>query len=194
MSDIVLVEANADPPCYEHVHSPIGRLTLVADDSAIVGLYFPDHRYAPSREGWLPRRDAPLDARDLLTEARSQLRAYFAGHLRAFDLPCEPRGTPFQKLVWDALRDIPFAGIVTYGEIARHIGAPLAFRAVGGANARNPVSIILPCHRVIGIEGALTGYGGGVERKRWLLSHERRAVGLEVSETRRERQAGDRRA
>jgi O-6-methylguanine DNA methyltransferase len=107
----------------------------------------------------------------------AQLGAYFRGERRSFDLPLSMAGTPFQQRVWQALRDIPFGETVSYGEVARRIGAPDAFRAVGAANGQNPVPIIVPCHRVIGASGALTGFGGGIERKRWLLDHERAVSG-----------------
>jgi methylated-DNA-[protein]-cysteine S-methyltransferase len=110
----------------------------------------------------------------VLAETAAQLRAYFGGELTAFDLPLAPTGTGFQRLVWTALQAIPFAVTRTYGELAHSIGRPSASRAVGTANSKNPISIIVPCHRVIGANGALTGYAGGMDAKRWLLDHENR--------------------
>ena len=108
----------------------------------------------------------------MLRETARQLSAYFDGSLRVFSVPLAFEGTPFQRSVWQALLTIPYGETRTYGEIARQIGNPAAVRAVGAANGRNPISIIVPCHRVIGADGSLTGYGGGVEAKRWLLGHE----------------------
>jgi methylated-DNA-[protein]-cysteine S-methyltransferase len=151
---------------HTRVPSPIGELLLVADDDALCGLYMDLGR------GWLPRVE--LGPRDdaALPEARRQLDEYFAGERFVFDLHVRLHGTAFQRQVWDALMEIPFGQTRSYGEQARRIGVPDAPRAVGAANGQNPVSIIVPCHRVIGANGALTGYGGGIERKRWLLAHE----------------------
>jgi len=110
----------------------------------------------------------------LLARAAAQLAAYFAGERHTFDLPLAPAGTPFQHRVWDALLDIPYGEVRSYGELARALGRPAASRAVGFANSKNPISIIVPCHRVIGARGALTGYAGGMTAKAWLLEHERR--------------------
>jgi methylated-DNA-[protein]-cysteine S-methyltransferase len=120
------------------------------------------------RTGGWKRDDAAL------SEARAQLQAYFAGELRGFELPLAAEGTPFQQRVWRALCDIPYGETISYGELARRIGQPAAARAVGLANGQNPIAIVVPCHRVIGANGSLTGYGGGLERKRWLLAHESR--------------------
>jgi methylated-DNA-[protein]-cysteine S-methyltransferase len=154
-------------PLYDTLESPLGELLLVGDGRALTGLYMlPQHRHAPSvGAGW--RRDpAPF------REAAGQLEAYFAGELTAFDLPLAPRGTAFQRDVWAALLEIPYGRTVTYSELAQAVGRPGAARAVGAANGRNPISIVVPCHRVVGAGGALTGYGGGVERKRMLLELE----------------------
>jgi methylated-DNA-[protein]-cysteine S-methyltransferase len=142
------------------MNSPIGPLLLTGDGHALTGLYM-------GRE--------PSGARDdsAFTHAREQLDAYFAGALERFDIALAPRGTEFQRRVWDALLEIPYGATTSYGALAAKIGRPDAARAVGLANGRNPISIIVPCHRVIGAAGALTGYGGGLERKRWLLAHER---------------------
>jgi methylated-DNA-[protein]-cysteine S-methyltransferase len=146
--------------------SPIGELTLVGDGEALTGLYMTEHRHQPP----LPpgaRRD-PHGFED----ARRQLREYFAGDRTRFDLPLRMEGTDFQREVWSALLDIDYGQTESYGELAHRIGRPDAVRAVGLANGRNPVSIVVPCHRVIGASGSLTGYGGGLERKRFLLELE----------------------
>jgi methylated-DNA-[protein]-cysteine S-methyltransferase len=150
------------------VESPIGELTLASDGEALTGLYMTDQRHRPE----LPAAGGD-DA--VLAAAREQLTEYFAGERRAFDLPLRPAGTPFQRAVWDALRDIPYGETAGYGELARRLGRPGAARAVGRANGRNPIAVVVPCHRVIGAAGALTGYGGGLERKRYLLELERAA-------------------
>jgi O-6-methylguanine DNA methyltransferase len=147
------------------VESPLGPLLLGAEDGALTLLWM-----SP-----LPERETGgADARDraVLAAARDQLEAYFAGDLTAFDLPLAPVGTPFQQRVWSALVEIPFGETVSYGSLASRLGRPGAARAVGLANGSNPISIIIPCHRVIGSDGRLTGYGGGIDRKAWLLDHE----------------------
>lgn len=146
------------------VESPVGTLTLWEEDGALTGLYFG----RPPREG--REGTSPL-----LEEAQRQLAQYFAGERRQFDLPLAPRGTDFQKQVWRALEDIPYGETRTYGEIAQAIGKPKACRAVGMANHRNPLSIFVPCHRVVGAGGSLTGYGGGLEAKRFLLDLEQKS-------------------
>jgi methylated-DNA-[protein]-cysteine S-methyltransferase len=152
---------------YSDVSSPVGDLLLVSNGAAFTGVLLPDHRGGSEpRPGW--RRDD-----DVLRPAREQLRAYFAGGLLDFDLALAPQGTPFQRRVWDELRRIPFGVTISYAELARRVGQPTAARAVGAANGRNPIPIIVPCHRVIGANGTLTGYGGGLECKRLLLEHER---------------------
>lgn len=156
------------------IESPVGILTLAAGAGAIRGIYFETHRHAPDLAAGEP--GAGDDLR-VLREAERQLRAYFAGALRSFDLPLAARGTPFQQRTWTALRAIPFGERCSYAALAAAIGAPRAVRAVGGANGRNPLSIVVPCHRVIGSDGSLTGYGGGEDRKRWLLAHELRIAG-----------------
>ena len=153
--------------CWSEVASPIGALLLVGDGGVLSGVYMERHRHGPEPEVRSSQRD---DA--ALSASREQLEAYFAGQLTRFDLPLAPQGTEFQQRVWTALRDIPYGETISYAELARRIGKPQAVRAVGGANGRNPISIIVPCHRVIGSDGALTGFGGGIERKRWLLRHE----------------------
>ena len=146
--------------------SPVGELTLTSDGSALTAVYFEAPKYGPTTtNGWI-RDDA------VLADARRQLEEYFRGERTTFDLALAPSGTDFQRTVWRALSDIPFAATTSYGAIASQIGKPSASRAVGAANGRNPISIIVPCHRVVGSGGDLTGYGGGLDRKRWLLDHE----------------------
>jgi methylated-DNA-[protein]-cysteine S-methyltransferase len=154
---------------YRTLHpSPVGDLLLEADDAGrLTGLYL---RHDGSDGG-----DGPFDA------AREQLDAYFAGELEAFDLPLAPHGTPFQLRVWDELTRIPFAETISYKELALRVGDVKLVRAVGLANGRNPLSIVIPCHRVIGADGTLVGYGGGLERKRWLLDHEAVASGRRLA-------------
>jgi methylated-DNA-[protein]-cysteine S-methyltransferase len=151
---------------YRHVESPIGRLLLAGDGDVLHHVVFPQAArpfVVPS--SW---RHAP----DACREACRQLDAYFAGRLRVFDLRLAPAGTPFQRLVLDALARIPYGTTWSYADVARALGRPLAARAVGAANARNPLPVVIPCHRVIGAGGALTGFGGGIDTKRWLLAHE----------------------
>ena len=148
-------------------HSPIGVLALVCDDGALRGLYFENGKHGG------PPSDAPTGTNAIVDAARKQLDAYFAGRGATFDLPLAPEGTAFQKRVWRALATIPFGETRSYGEVAAMIGAPRASRAVGAANGRNPIPVVVPCHRVIGADGSLTGFGGGMERKRFLLALER---------------------
>lgn len=148
------------------VDSPLGLLTLRAHDGVLSGLFMPEHRHGPAPDALGERDDDGLPA------AREQLAAYFAGELTVFDLPLDLRGTDFQRRVWAALREIPYGRTRTYGELATALGAPSASRAVGLANGRNPISIVVPCHRVVGGSGSLTGYAGGVDRKRALLDLE----------------------
>ena len=141
------------------VETPIGPLVLSAEHGRLSGVAFAAAAEARSTE-------------PLLLDAEAQLDAYFAGELERFELPLALRGTEFQRAVWEALRDIPYGSTTTYLELAAAIGRPSACRAVGAANGRNPLAVIVPCHRVIGAAGALTGYGGGLERKRLLLALE----------------------
>ncbi len=142
--------------------SPVGTITLTKDQDALTGAYL---------EGLVPAIDGRRDAR-AFTEETKQLDEYFAGERVRFDLRLAPRGTPFQARVWKALVTIGFGRTASYGEIARAIKNPSASRAVGAANGKNPIAIIVPCHRIIGSSGALVGYAGGVPRKKWLLAHE----------------------
>jgi methylated-DNA-[protein]-cysteine S-methyltransferase len=149
------------------VGSPVGPLTLVAVDGALTGVYMDQQRYRPPAETFGDPDPVPF------AEPIGQLGEYFAGRRTEFDLPLSLIGTPFQRRVWAALRDIPLGVTVSYGELAERIGRPTAARAVGLANGRNPIGIIVPCHRVVGSTGALTGYGGGLDRKQQLLAFER---------------------
>jgi methylated-DNA-[protein]-cysteine S-methyltransferase len=146
------------------VDSPIDPLLLVGDETGLRELWMSPHE--------LPPPGAERDD-EALAPVAAQLADYFAGRRLAFDLPLAPTGTAFQQRVWSALRDIPYGRTTTYGEIAAGLGQPTASRAVGLANGRNPIAVIVPCHRVIGANGTLTGFGGGLPRKRWLLEHER---------------------
>ncbi|MGW6546774.1 methylated-DNA--[protein]-cysteine S-methyltransferase [Streptomyces massasporeus] len=150
--------------------SPYGPLTLVAEDGVLCGLYMTDQRHRPQQETFGTRDDT------LFTETEEQLKAYFAGELKEFTVELRLTGTPFQRAVWEELRRIPYGETRTYGRLADTLGAPTASRAVGLANGRNPIGIIVPCHRVIGANGSLTGYGGGLERKQRLLDFERGAA------------------
>ncbi len=153
---------------YTTIESPVGELLLVGDERALRGLYMQKGRTrATVRPEWT-RADAPFRA------VREQLDEYFAGTRTSFELPLELEGTSFQRLVWRALQEIPYGETTSYGELARRIGRPSASRAVGAANGSNPISVVVPCHRVIGSDGTLTGYGGGIERKRYLLELEAR--------------------
>jgi methylated-DNA-[protein]-cysteine S-methyltransferase len=157
------------PTIHTIVESPVGPLTLVASDGILLGLYLDQQRCAPDRHLFGERRP------DCLPEVRRQLWAYFDRTLTGFTVPIAPRGTAFQRRVWSALCAIPYGQTTTYGQLAALIGLPTASRAVGLANGRNPIGIIIPCHRVLGVNNALTGYGGGLERKEALLCLEARA-------------------
>lgn len=155
---------------YTTLPSPVGELLLTGDGTTLSGLYLPSPGGSPPAVAGLLRDDGAFRT------AAAQLEAYFAGELTDFDLPLAPRGTPFQLRVWQALRDIPYGRTQSYGQLAARVGNPKASRAVGLANGRNPISIVVPCHRVIGAGGELTGYGGGLERKRQLLALEARVL------------------
>ncbi len=157
---------------YAWMDSPVGRLLVAGDDDGLRQVLFAEGRseVAP-QSGWRDNAGA-------LAEPLRQLRAYFAGTLRRFDLRLAPEGTPFQQRVWRELLNIPYGETISYGELARRIGNPSASRAVGLANGANPISIIIPCHRVIGSNGSLTGYGGGLKNKQWLLALERGVLPL----------------
>ena len=153
---------------HTEVDSPIGRLTLVADDGVLSGLYLPGHLRGPAPERLGDRAD------DGFEEIDRQLAEYFAGTRTEFTVPLAPAGTPFQQAVWRELTTIPYGRTRTYGQIALALGGAHLTRAVGAANGRNPISIVVPCHRVIGSDGSLTGYAGGLPRKRFLLDLEAR--------------------
>src|SRR5579864_2849043 len=155
------------PRSYTTIASPVGELLLTGQDGALAGLTM--HRAGeplPIHTAW-HRDDASF------ADALTELGEYFAGTRTQFDLALAPAGTEFQQRVWRALCDIPYGDVTSYGALARGLGSPDASRAVGLANGRNPIAIVIPCHRVIGSDGSLTGYGGGLDRKRWLLDHER---------------------
>ncbi len=157
------------------IDSPIGPLTLIAEDGHLAGVLMEVTRYEP--DAATLGTAVASESEPVLAEAASQLGAYFRGELTSFDLPLTLGGTQFQQSVWAGLRTIPYGETVSYSELARRIGQPAASRAVGLANGRNPVAIVVPCHRVIGADGSLTGYGGGMERKRFLLGLEQRVSG-----------------
>lgn len=144
--------------------TPVGKLTLVSDGRAIAHVAFENSKHPPPA--------CPRGEDKVIAKARRELDAYFAGALKTFTVPVAPRGTPFQESAWAALRTIPYGVTRSYAEQAAAIGKPKAVRAVGSANGRNPIPIIIPCHRVIGADGSLTGFGGGVETKRFLLALE----------------------
>lgn len=165
-------QLHSHPLLYTSIDSPIGELLLLGDGHALHGLYM--------QEGRKPKRVAPQWRRSgaTFTGIESQLREYFAGERVTFETPLAMAGSQFERQVWDALRGIPYGETVSYGEIARRVGQPAAARAVGLANGRNPIAVIVPCHRVIGADGSLTGYGGGLPRKRLLLELEQGQASL----------------
>jgi len=148
----------------DYFDSPLGLIEFKASDKGIVYVIF------------CGREKQAIERSEITERCKQQLSEYFSGHRTAFDLPLDPHGTDFQKLVWQCLSKIPFGESVTYLHIAKMVNKPKGSQAVGGANGRNPISIIVPCHRVIGSNGSLTGYAGGIERKLWLLNHEKIAV------------------
>jgi methylated-DNA-[protein]-cysteine S-methyltransferase len=157
------------PVLYTTFDSPLGPLLLVGDGRALRGLHMVEGRRPVTARGdWTPATE-PFD------HVRAQLEEYFAGRRTSFDVPLAMGGTPFQRSVWHALLEIPYGETTSYGELARRLGQPAAARAVGLANGSNPIAVIVPCHRVIGANGKLTGYGGGMDRKRILLDLERGA-------------------
>ncbi|MGP0071192.1 MAG: methylated-DNA--[protein]-cysteine S-methyltransferase [Bryobacteraceae bacterium] len=161
------------------MESPIGELLLAADEAGLRHILFADGREpAKPRPDWRPVGN---DDATPLRETIGQLRAWFAGELREFDLPLAPEGSAFHQRVWRELLNIPYGETITYGELARRIGSPNASRAVGRANGANPIPIVIPCHRVIGSDGKLTGYGGGLPRKEFLLALERKQMPLPLA-------------
>ena len=160
------------PTTFTPFPSPVGELLITANESAITGIYFPSRDRVPKdRAGW-QEDTGQGSAGAVLARARQQLTEYFAGRRTTFALPLDPSGTEFQRRVWDALRTIPYGTTTSYSAIACGLGDPRATRAVGAANGQNPIPIVVPCHRVVGAKGELTGFGGGLDRKRWLLEHE----------------------
>lgn len=159
--------ADSRPLKYREVASPVGTLLLAGDGEALQYLLF-----VGGRDGFRPNEGSRADP-NAFGGVVEQLRRYFEGALREFDVPLAPQGTDFQLAVWRELRRIPFGATLSYGELARRIHRPGASRAVGAANGANPISIIVPCHRVIGADGSLTGFGGGLAAKQFLLDHER---------------------
>jgi methylated-DNA-[protein]-cysteine S-methyltransferase len=157
---------------YTTFECPLGELCAVSDGHRLHGLYMQNGRTAVSIGADWQRDD------EAFGELREQLSDYWAGRRTSFDLPLELGGSPFQRRVWRALQDIPYGDTISYGELARRIGVPSAARAVGVANGHNPICVIVPCHRVIGADGGLTGFGGGLERKRLLLEHEAGVLAL----------------
>lgn len=155
-----------NPVWYDNLPTPIGELRLVADEQGLREVWFETGRHR--------REPAPswVHSPQVLAFARTQMEEYFAGTRQVFDLPLHPIGTPFQRRVWDELARIAYGATISYGELARRIGQPQAMRAVGAANGRNPLPLVLPCHRVIGSNGSLTGFGGGLPVKRFLLAME----------------------
>ena len=153
---------------YQWIDSPLGDLLLTSDGRSLTGLYISGQKHFPQQT------DAWQEAGDIepLRQTQTQLTEYFAHQRQSFDLPLAPQGTPFQQHVWQCLHHIPFGETITYATLAERVGKPTAFRAVGAANGRNPISIVVPCHRVVASSGKLQGYAGGLDRKQWLLYHE----------------------
>ncbi len=165
-----------DSTYFTELAGPLGSLLLVSKGEALAGLYFEEHKPAPKRDGTWRRDDGPFKP------VREQLAAYFEGELVEFDLHLVLEGTDFQRSVWNAMRAIPFAETDTYARLANRLGQPTAVRAVGAAIGRNPISIIIPCHRMVGTNGSLTDYAGGLDRKEWLLRHEAAVVVSQVAQ------------
>ena len=168
MSEVPVTAAAAT---HTTMGSSLGELTVVARDGVVTGLYFPHHWHLPDRASFGQYRDAGFD------DVRRQLDEYLAGARREFALPVEAAGSPLQERVWQLIRQIPYGETVSYGELARELGDGVTAQEVGAAVGRNPVSIIIPCHRVVGAGGGLTGYAGGLRRKRILLDLERDVAG-----------------
>jgi methylated-DNA-[protein]-cysteine S-methyltransferase len=159
--------------CYSYIDSPWGRMFVQGDGHFVTGLYMPQHK------GWRGPDVSWRQSDSSFAVVRQQLAEYFAGQRQQFHVPLKLVGTPFQQRVWQELVRIPFGTTINYAQLAQRVGKPTASRAVGHANGRNSISIIVPCHRVIGSDGKLTGYAGGVDKKQWLLAWERRAMAAE---------------
>ena len=160
---------------YDEISSPLGSLLIAASDKGLYGIYFEEHRHFKGKDGWQHKPQHPH-----LQQTTRQLQEFFAGTRHAFDIPLDLAGTPFQQAVWQQLLAIPYGTTISYGEHAQRVGRPNAARAVGAAIGRNPVSIIVPCHRVVGSNGDHTGYAGGLARKRTLLNFEAQRSSIEV--------------
>ena len=159
---------------YDFYESPHGQMLLVAEEEGLAGVHFEGEKYYPQIAGaW--KRDAQ---HALLRQAKRELAEYFARERQRFDIPLTPQGTKFQRTVWDAISTVAFGETITYGELARRAGSPTSVRAAGAATGRNPLTIMVPCHRIVGSTGSLTGYAGGLERKRALLALESRTADL----------------
>lgn len=173
------------------IDTPLGKMTAAAERHVLVGLWFEGQKYYPSHTaGWVPDPDRPV-----FGMLREYLRRYFSGSAHAPDVPLGPHGSPFQEAVWSILRTIPMGQVVTYGQIAAQMAqsrglASMSAQAVGGAVGHNPISILIPCHRVVGARGALTGYAGGLDRKAALLRLEKASLGQYVIGKARERNKG----
>lgn len=155
---------------HAQVETALGPMTLVAEENRLVGLYFPGHWHLPPESSFGVRVDA--DGDEVFERARAELDAYLAGERESFDVPLRTRGDEFSERVWAMLKKIPYGSTTTYGALAERLGNRKLAQRVGQAVGRNPISIIIPCHRVVGVDGSLTGYAGGLERKRWLLELE----------------------
>ena len=164
------------PTYFTHYDSPLGKLVLTMQEDRLTGLWITGEKHAPLHDPTWVENDAPF------AEVRRQLDLYFKGELTEFAVPMHSPGTAFQQRVWAALCEIPYGETWSYGRLAKHIDSPAAVRAVGAANGRNPISIIVPCHRVIGANNTLTGYGGGLKAKAWLLELERKREELGLTE------------
>ena len=162
------------PRTHAVVDTALGAVTLVGAGGALAGVYLHEQRHLPPAAALGPRDDRTLPG------LQEQLHAYLAGELQAFDVELAPLGTPFQAQVWAALREVPYGTTTTYGALAAAVGRPTAVRAVGAANGRNPYCLVVPCHRVVGADGSLTGYAGGLERKRFLLDLEARRAASDL--------------
>jgi len=162
---------------FDRIDSPLGTMLLASDGDALTGAWFDEQRYPPKIDArWQRRRDLPV-----LRRAAAMLGEYFAAKRRVFDIALAPEGTPFQRAVWDQIFRVPYGETIAYRDLAARTGRPDAVRAAGAATGRNPLSIFVPCHRILGADGALTGYAGGLDRKRALLSLERRDLVAEAA-------------
>ena len=170
----------ADTLVMRNIDSPVGPLTIAASPAGVRLLIWEGHDDALAAEhaaaATMADTPATRNAEQILERTIAQLGEYFAGSRTEFDLPLDPRGTAFQQSAWMVLRTIPYGQTMSYGQQARALGDPNKARAVGGANGKNPISIIVPCHRVVGADGSLTGFGGGIDVKAWLLDHERQVL------------------